>query len=46
MGQLRPNERGLFDMLGNAVEWVEDPALLYVTGQTEDRENRQFMSID
>jgi formylglycine-generating enzyme required for sulfatase activity len=33
-------------MLGNALEWVEDPARLYVTGQQEDRENRQFMSID
>ncbi len=46
VGQLRPNERGLFDALGNALEWVEDPGLLYVTGQKEDKENSKYMSID
>jgi len=28
-----------FDALGNAMEWVEDPAVLYVTGQKDDIEN-------
>ncbi len=46
VGSLRPNELGLFDVLGNALEWVEDPALLYVTGQTEDIENLKLSLID
>lgn len=46
VGSLRPNELGLFDTLGNATEWVEDPALLYVTGQTEDIENAKLLLID
>ena len=46
VGQLRPNDRGLFDALGNAMEWVEDPALRYVTGQKEDTENSKYISID
>ena len=45
VGSLRPNELGLFDMLGNAFEWVEDPAQLYVTIQTEDIES-QLLLID
>jgi formylglycine-generating enzyme required for sulfatase activity len=28
-GSLKPNDFGLFDMLGNAFEWVEDPMALY-----------------
>ena len=39
-------ELGLFDMLGNAMEWVEDPAVLYVTGQKDDIENRKLLLID
>jgi formylglycine-generating enzyme required for sulfatase activity len=46
VGSLRPNELGLFDTLGNALEWVEDPALLYVTGQTEDIDNAKLLLID
>lgn len=46
VGGLRPNELGLFDMLGNAMEWVEDPALLYVTDQIEDKENSKYILID
>jgi formylglycine-generating enzyme required for sulfatase activity len=45
VGQLRPNELGLFDMLGNALEWVEDPAQLYQTGQRDDIENRANIVI-
>ncbi len=45
VGQLRPNERGLFDVLGNTSEWVEDPALLYQTGQVEDVENARAFII-
>jgi formylglycine-generating enzyme required for sulfatase activity len=46
VGGLRPNELGLFDMLGNAMEWAEDPAQLYVTGQMEDVENIRLLLID
>ncbi len=46
VGQLRPNELGLFDVLGNAMEWVEDPAMVYVTGPTEDIENVRPVQID
>jgi formylglycine-generating enzyme required for sulfatase activity/tRNA A-37 threonylcarbamoyl transferase component Bud32 len=28
-GLLKPNDLGLFDLYGNALEWVLDPALLY-----------------
>jgi formylglycine-generating enzyme required for sulfatase activity len=45
VGQLRPNEVGLFDALGNAAEWVEDPAQLYMTGQQDDVDNLRFEVI-
>jgi formylglycine-generating enzyme required for sulfatase activity len=43
---LRPNELGLFDMLGNTHDWVEDPALLYVLEQKDDTENSRLLLID
>jgi formylglycine-generating enzyme required for sulfatase activity len=46
VGQLRPNELGLFDVLGNAAEWVEDPAFQESTGEIEDTENRAYLVID
>jgi formylglycine-generating enzyme required for sulfatase activity len=36
VGRLRPNELGLFDGLGNANEWCEDPGFYYKTTQRED----------
>ncbi len=46
VGELRPNDCGLFDALGNASEWVEDPSFLYVATQIEDKENSKYMLID
>ncbi|MCE9565941.1 MAG: protein kinase [Planctomycetes bacterium] len=46
VGRLRPNEWGLFDVLGNALEWVEDPGLLYNTDQVEDVEHKMYLEID
>jgi len=40
VGRLRPNDRGLFDTLGNALEWTESPGTLYQIGQTHDDEDR------
>ncbi|MFO0826252.1 MAG: SUMF1/EgtB/PvdO family nonheme iron enzyme [Gemmataceae bacterium] len=45
-GLLRPNDLGLFDVLGNALEWVEDPDLPYDTMQLEDLENEVFLEIN
>jgi formylglycine-generating enzyme required for sulfatase activity len=46
VGQLRPNELGLFDVLGNVMEWTEDPEPAYQTVQTEDKENPKLLLID
>jgi formylglycine-generating enzyme required for sulfatase activity len=34
--QLRPNDFGLFDMLGNAQEWCQDPYFVYTTGDDKE----------
>ena len=46
VGQLRPNDRGLFDALGNAMEWCEDPLLYYATGELNTKDNSAITSID
>jgi formylglycine-generating enzyme required for sulfatase activity len=46
VGRLRPNELGLFDGLGNALEWCEGPYLRYITNQKEDTEIAQYLLID
>jgi formylglycine-generating enzyme required for sulfatase activity len=49
VGQMRPNDRGLFDILGNAAEWVEDPPLRYSSNAdeaVEDEELLGYSSID
>lgn len=46
VGKLRPNELGLFDTLGNAVECVEDPMLLNMSNKRDDVENKEYLLID
>lgn len=46
VGQLRPSERGLFDVLGNAFEWCEDPNVAVQTGQLEDVEDARLLLAD
>ncbi|MFM8272169.1 MAG: formylglycine-generating enzyme family protein, partial [Gemmata sp.] len=46
VGGLRPNDLGLFDTLGNAFEWVEDPWLPDVAITREDNGNEMITRID
>jgi eukaryotic-like serine/threonine-protein kinase len=36
VGSLKPNDLGLFDMLGNALQWCEDRALNYSAGDDKE----------
>jgi formylglycine-generating enzyme required for sulfatase activity len=38
VGSLKPNDLGMFDMLGNAWEWCHDARASYPSGPAEDRE--------
>ena len=46
VGRLRPNDLGLFDALGNAQEWTEDPGFTYVTSKIYYTENKPYLLID
>ena len=43
VGRLRPNDLGLFDTLGNALEWVEDAAQLYDIEESGDQGTPTFL---
>ena len=45
VGRLRPNDLGLFDALGNAQEWTEDPGFTYATSKIYDTENKPYLLI-
>jgi formylglycine-generating enzyme required for sulfatase activity len=45
VGMLRPNDRGLFDVLGNACEWCEDPAARYDVEKVDDVENKRQLRV-
>ena len=46
VGTLRPNELGLFDMLGNAQEWCEEPEPGQMSDPKDDVGNAQAVSIN
>ena len=41
VGRLKPNDLGLFDVLGNAAEWVADPPYLYDPARPRDDDERR-----
>jgi formylglycine-generating enzyme required for sulfatase activity len=46
VGLLRPNDLGLFDLLGNALEWTEEPGGRYLTSQRGESEDPNDIITD
>jgi formylglycine-generating enzyme required for sulfatase activity len=45
VGQKKPNDSGLFDMLGNVCDWCHDFGAEYPKGSVEDREDPRAVSF-
>jgi formylglycine-generating enzyme required for sulfatase activity len=45
-GSLKPNDYGLFDMQGNAVQWCENKALLYKPGADKEDSDDNKSVVD
>ena len=45
-GSLKPNDYGLFDMQGNALQWCENKALLYKPGADEEDSDDNKSVVD
>jgi formylglycine-generating enzyme required for sulfatase activity len=43
-GLLKPNDLGLFDVYGNAIEWTQDPAFLYRWSRKNYKKDLEFPS--
>ncbi len=46
VGSLLPNDFGMFDMLGNAVEWCQERPLAYGTDQPYLEDQEQLFRLD